>query len=273
MSAGTHTLTALAPLPINTPRQIWSLMGPVIYMVRLLGHTSNPPSSYGTVFELPSGANAVTTVASFNGVNGMAPMYNLVRDGSGNLYGVAEGNQGAADPYPGTAGYNALGIVFEVASGTSTIQTLASFIGNINGYVPAGLVSDAAGNLYGTTGFGKSIIFTINANTHAMQTLAMPPALHNLGTGPLTIDATGNLYGTAQYGNDCIVYELPIGATNITTLATFTSLSSSLCCVTPLATFLARQRRVEHTAMVLSLKSQPIVGRLQPCIHSMGRTD
>ena len=43
------------------------------------------------------------------------------------------------------------GTVFELAKGSSTIATLASF-GGTNGHDPyAGLIMDSSGNLYGTT--------------------------------------------------------------------------------------------------------------------------
>jgi uncharacterized repeat protein (TIGR03803 family) len=67
----------------------------------------------------------------------------VARDAQGNLYGTTYSG--------GTLGN---GTVFELAAGSHTVTTLASFIG-VNGSDPqAGPVLDAQGNLYGTTQFG-----------------------------------------------------------------------------------------------------------------------
>jgi uncharacterized repeat protein (TIGR03803 family) len=99
-------------------------------------------SGYGTVFELAHGSSTITTLAAFNGSNGLEPHAPLLMDSSGNLYGTTEGS----GPYPGT--------VFELAPGSDTLTTLAFFNGS-NGKGPAGgLMMDSSGNLYGTTMVG-----------------------------------------------------------------------------------------------------------------------
>jgi uncharacterized repeat protein (TIGR03803 family) len=87
----------------------------------------------------------LTTLASFNGANGSNPEAGLAMDTSGNLYGTT--NSGGASGKDGT--------VFELAHGSGTISTLASFNG-ANGADPlyGGVIIDASGNLYGTTAVG-----------------------------------------------------------------------------------------------------------------------
>ena len=69
----------------------------------------------------------------------------MIEDCSGNLFGTT--SQG------GTSGD---GTVFEVAKGSGTITTLASFNGT-NGANPyGGLIEDTSGNLFGTTSGGGS---------------------------------------------------------------------------------------------------------------------
>ena len=83
-----------------------------------------------------------------NGNDEAFPWGNLVSDASGNLYGATE--QG------GAAGY---GSIFE-ASPTSTgwnVTELYSFtLLNDGGFPKSGVITDAAGNLYGTTYGGGS---------------------------------------------------------------------------------------------------------------------
>src|SRR4051794_34989159 len=100
------------------------------------------------VFEIAktgSGYSAPTTLVSFNSSNGGDPNSNLIADAAGNLFGTVAGGP-----------YNS-GTVFEIAksgSGYGVPTTLATFTGS-NGASPfAGLIADAAGNLFGTTGRG-----------------------------------------------------------------------------------------------------------------------
>jgi uncharacterized repeat protein (TIGR03803 family) len=164
----------------------------------------------GTVFEL-SGANhlTLTTLANFSGGNGSLPECILHADPAGNLYGTTL--------YGGT---NNDGTVFEL-SGTNhqTLTTLANFNG-ANGQKPfGGLVSDAAGNLYGTTDLGGAdgdgTIFELSgANYQTLTTLVTFNGAN--GSNPqagLMIDSAGNLYGTTNAGgnnNDGTVFELTL---------------------------------------------------------------
>ena len=94
----------------------------------------------GSVFEIANSSGTITTLASFNGTNGANPYAALIMDGSGNLYGTTF-QGGASDD----------GTVFELAKGSGTITTLASFNGN-DGAAPDGaLLMDSSGDLYGTT--------------------------------------------------------------------------------------------------------------------------
>ena len=95
----------------------------------------------GTVFKLDR-TGAETVLYSFTGKNGdgAQPHAGLIRDASGNLYGTTYIG-GSADK----------GTVFKLdASGHETV--LHSFTDSPDGASPyAGLLRDAAGNLYGTT--------------------------------------------------------------------------------------------------------------------------
>jgi uncharacterized repeat protein (TIGR03803 family) len=110
----------------------------------LYGTTSGGgANNAGSVFELVHGSGTITTLASFNGSNGSGPRCGLLMDSNGNLYGTTVSGGAYSD-----------GTVFEVAQGSGTITTLASFNGS-NGSSPyASLIMDSSGNLYGTTSSG-----------------------------------------------------------------------------------------------------------------------
>ena len=86
-------------------------------------------------------------------------------DSSGNLYGMTYSGGASGD-----------GTVFELAKGSGTITTLASFNG-ADGSNPLGsLIMDSGGNLYGTTGGGgtynSGTVFEVVAGSGTITTLA-----------------------------------------------------------------------------------------------------
>jgi uncharacterized repeat protein (TIGR03803 family) len=102
----------------------------------------------GTVFKLgPTGAEIV--LHSFTGEDGANPFGDLIQDAAGNLYGTASGGGATSTCEPPYG----CGVVFKLSpSGAYTI--LHSFTGADGAYPEAGLVRDAAANLYGTTARG-----------------------------------------------------------------------------------------------------------------------
>jgi uncharacterized repeat protein (TIGR03803 family) len=172
----------------------------------------------GVVFELSpqiTGGWGLSVLHSFNlnGGDGATVEAGVIFDSAGNLYGTTA-NGGAHNG----------GTVFELsptADGGWTEKLLHSFGNGLDGSVPnAGLIVDAAGNLYGTTtsggvhhlGTAFELIPTGTGSWTEKQ-------LHNFsgstdGAQPwagLTFDSAGNLYGTASGGgpyNGGVVFEL-----------------------------------------------------------------
>lgn len=157
----------------------------------------------GTVFELARGSATITTLATFNDMNGAQPASTLVLDSSGNLYGTTAHT------------------VFEVAHDSATITTLAS-IDNNSGFTSAGLVLDAGGNLYGVTG---AEVFELALGSRTITDLANFPApVGAFLWGTLAMDPEGDLFGVTYQGgtnNDGTVFELAHGSKTIATLASF----------------------------------------------------
>ena len=119
--------------------------------------------------------------------------------------------------------------MFEVAAGSGTITTLASF-DMPTGQLPiAGLVEDSSGNLFGTTEAGGTngdgTVFEVAAGSGAVTTLASFNGTD--GANPyagLIEDSSGNLFGTTYSGGSSgygTVFEVTAGSGTITDLASF----------------------------------------------------
>jgi uncharacterized repeat protein (TIGR03803 family) len=160
------------------------------------------PLGCGTVFELNKSGREKVLYKFTGDPDGLYPGGPLVRDGAGNLYGITQ--------LGGTAG---LGTVFKIdINGKETI--LYSFTGGSDGCAPdAGLILDAAGNLYGVApqggaGFCNSGLGVV----YELDMTGKQTVLHTFGGGDgafpssvLLLDSAGNLYGTTQAGGGSIV--------------------------------------------------------------------
>src|SRR5208282_2071124 len=125
----------------------------------LFGTTSSGGANVdGTVFELVNkggGSYTLNTLVSFNCATGpCVPVGGVIADAAGNLFGTT--HNGGANTVGNSLG---IGTVFELVNkggGSYTLTTLVSF-NNTAGRVPlAGLIADAAGNLFGTTEIGPA---------------------------------------------------------------------------------------------------------------------
>jgi uncharacterized repeat protein (TIGR03803 family) len=165
----------------------------------------------GIVFELtPQGDGrwAEKVLHNFTGADGAWPVGSLIRDAAGNLYGMTNGG--------GVVGW---GTAFELVHGPSGAWR-EKILYNFNqsgstGAVPyAGLIFDAAGNLYGTTssygtgGYGTVFKLTPTAAGNWAET-----TLHSFDGSPkdgispldsLIFDNAGNLYGTTSSGGSSV---------------------------------------------------------------------
>jgi uncharacterized repeat protein (TIGR03803 family) len=153
-------------------------------------------SDLGTVFKLDA-TGAETVLHSFTGgpTDGAQPRAGLIRDRAGNLYGTTmSGN--VFDQ----------GTVFKLdATGAETI--LHSFVDWLDGRSPqAGLIRDAAGNLYGTTtaGGASNLGTVFKLDSTGTETVLYDFKGGADGSNPyagLLPNAAGAFYGTTCCGS------------------------------------------------------------------------
>jgi uncharacterized repeat protein (TIGR03803 family) len=154
-------------------------------------------SGCGVVFKVdPAGQE--TVLHSFTGADGGLPEAGVIRDSAGNLYGTTQ-------TYGTTQNGFGAGVVFRLdKAGQETV--LYTFTGGADGNQPyAGVVRDAAGNLYGTTYFGGTAGLGV---VYQVDTSGQETVLHSFTGGAdggkplagLLRNSAGNLFGTTSLG-------------------------------------------------------------------------
>ena len=173
------------------------------------GNYEDCSAGCGTIFQLTPGAEgkwSTRLIYTFKGPDGAFPFSHLIFDAAGNLYGTTWGG-----------GTSTFGTVFRLqpgANGNWTEKVLYNFCSAsrcTDGANPAaGLIFDAAGNLYGTTNvggaWGSGSLFRLAPDANDVWTETVLYDFDgNIGAYPfaeLIFDAAGNLYGTANVGGD-----------------------------------------------------------------------
>ena len=169
----------------------------------------------GTAFMLNKAGKQVW-LHSFQGTNGLGPYAGLLRDAAGNLFGTTleGGDTGCNAPY-------GCGTVFKLDKTGKKETVLHKFTGIPDGYFPeALLVSDKAGNLYGTTYEGGAdslgAVFKIDTTRKEAVLYSFTGPPDGGGDGAFSYegvirDPAGNLYGVTSKGGASgagVVYEL-----------------------------------------------------------------
>jgi uncharacterized repeat protein (TIGR03803 family) len=171
----------------------------------------------GVVFKLDTVLTETPLYSFTGGSDGSEPTAGVILDSAGNIYGTTY--------YGGTAG---VGVVFKVdTSGHETV--LYSFTGGSDGGYPwAGVVSDSAGNLYGTTNNGGTegvgVVYKVDTTGHETPLHSFGGAGGSSPNAGVIVDSAGNLYGTTYSGGSSggwgVVYKLS-AAGHETVLYTF----------------------------------------------------
>jgi len=155
---------------------------------------SGGPASAGVVFAVNPAGREKVLYAFTGGADGGSPTSGVILDSAGNLYGATH-NGGASNA----------GVVYKVdRAGQETV--LYTFTGGPDGgYPSAGVIRDAAGNLYGTTNSGGAsnagVVYKVD--TGGTETVLYSFTGGADGGTPfagVVADSSGNLYGTTSVG-------------------------------------------------------------------------
>jgi uncharacterized repeat protein (TIGR03803 family) len=171
----------------------------------------------GVVYKLDVAGHETVLYNFSGGADGGYPYAGVIRDSVGNFYGTTQ-----------VGGTGSGGVVYKLdRSGHYTV--LYNFTGGSDGGQPvAGVIRDAAGNLYGTavsggTGYG-GVVYKLDATGHYAVIYNFTGGDDGSGpTGRLIRDSAGTLYGTATGGalGAGVVYKLDAGG-HLTVLHAFT---------------------------------------------------
>jgi uncharacterized repeat protein (TIGR03803 family) len=167
---------------------------------------------YGTVFELSPSGGVWTESIPHNfgsGTDGQSPFAGVVLDSAGNVYGTTA-----------AGGTGDMGTVYQLmpSNGGWVENILVNFDGANGSYPEGNLITDASGNLYGTTvssGSGQnadSVVFRLAPSGggftySALYTFSSPCE----SSSGLAMDASGNLFGVCYVGGahqDGWIFEL-----------------------------------------------------------------
>ncbi len=207
----------------------------------------------GELFEIAAGSSTVSVRAIFDNANGQNPQGGLFIDSHGNLFGTTE-----------AGGAHNNGTIFEVAAGSSTITTLASFNTATTGQTPmGGVVMDSHGNLFGTTNQPSGVgdfgsIFELPAGSTTILTL---PSFDGVTTGtfPTTgvvIDKNGDLFGTTSENGG--LWELTAGASASPGRAHCPEISTAISPWTRVGISMASAAMVDRAAQAHSTNCPPV---------------
>jgi uncharacterized repeat protein (TIGR03803 family) len=179
-------------------------------------------STFVGVFSLCASAGTITTLISFDGANGSAPVSSLTLGKDGNLYGTTDGG-GLGFKGKAFSGY---GTVFRITP-AGAFTSLAKFT-LANGATPNGrLVLGRDGNFYGTATMGGSAqagaIYKVTPAGTLSTLVTFTGANGSFPSAGLVLGADGNFYGTTIAGGagraGTLFRVTPAGA--LTTLASF----------------------------------------------------
>lgn len=188
------------------------------------------PDDVGTIVKFDLASGQLTTVAVFDEEYARDPLSELVFDAQGNLYGTTE-----------SGGYlSGAGTIFKLDPKTNSLTIVYRFdYVTSGGNSRTGLVSDAAGMLYGVNWsdggpevngqLGQGTVYKFDPVTNTLTNLVTFGAISGAKganpAGELIVDAAGNLFGVTRNGGECeicgTVFKVDSSSGALTTLVEF----------------------------------------------------
>ena len=154
----------------------------------------------GGIYKLDRAGNYTVIHTFTGGTDGWTPYNDLVRDESGNIFGVTQ-----------DGGLYGKGTIFKVDP-ADNYTIIHSFTGGADGYSPTGLTVDGQGTLYGTTywggadenrcgGVGCGVVFKLDSDGNETVLYNFTNGVDGgYPSGGVRLDNAGNLYGTTVTG-------------------------------------------------------------------------
>ena len=147
-------------------------------------------------------------VYNFDGPDGNEPSGGLLRDASGNLFGVTMA--GGVNTKACSDNLTRIcGVVFKLDPTGKKETVLHKFTNNPDGEEPESLlIEDSIGNLYGTTFYGGTdvgTVFKVSREGKEKVLYTFPRSNYTYGAYPdagVVSDSKGNLYGTTASGGE-----------------------------------------------------------------------
>jgi trimeric autotransporter adhesin len=163
--------------------------------------------AFGTIFKYSTTTGALTTLASFDGLNGFKPLTSVTIDSHGNLWGTTY--QGGVDWNP-PVNHFGWGTVWKYSPAGLFVPGMVEFSGPDGANAIGNLAFDSQGNLWGATyqgGFGWNPTLGSFGSGSLFQ---LPPGLVRTSpavfiegalpiSGPI-FDSLGNIFGIMSQG-------------------------------------------------------------------------
>jgi len=205
---------------------------------------SGGAADLGTIFKVNMISGTHSTVLEFSGTGpnnkGSGPAAGLVSDGAGNFWGSTFAG--------GSTGF---GTLFKISATSGVLSTLIEFTGTTGNHLgarpSAALVSDGAGNLWGSTQQGGTnnfgTLFKINQLSETLTTVLQFTGTTGSSKGALPEaelfrDGAGDFWGSTIQGgsnNKGTVFKFDTGTETLTTKVEFTGTSGAFKGATPYA--------------------------------------
>lgn len=155
----------------------------------------------GTVFKIDTAAQFSVLYpfqGSELGPDGAYPQGRLALDPAGNLYGTTASGGLPQKACPSVPQGSSCGTIFQLppAGKESVLYSFKGLLGTPGGPT-AGLVRDAAGNLYG---FAGGTVFKLDSTGKESDLFTFTGYPDDAASGDLVQDANGNLYGAIPHG-------------------------------------------------------------------------